>query len=137
MSVKISGKYIGNKKTSFVHELSGTEIITAAPLDNQGDGSSFSPTDLTAASLAACMMTIIGIVSERDGFDISGTSVDVEKHMATEAPRRISQIVVNFKLPKHLTTEQRAHVEKAAYTCPVHKSLATEVNVPVTFNYVL
>ena len=43
-----------------------TGCAAVPPVDNQGDGSSFSPTDLVATALAACMLTLISIVGERD-----------------------------------------------------------------------
>src|SRR5688572_4195709 len=102
MSVRITGKYIGNKKTELVHEPSGAKLVTSAPVDNQGDGSSFSPTDLLAASLAACQMTVMSIVADRDGIPIEGSHFAVEKHMQ-QSPRRIAKLPVVIHLPEALT----------------------------------
>ena len=134
MAVEITGRYIGHLKTELTHGPSGTEIRTAAPVDNQGDGSSFSPTDLAATSLGACMLTLIAIVGERDGIDLTGLSFRLEKHMASN-PRRISAIPVVIQMPSGLTPEQRKKLENAALTCPVHKSLSPEVDKPVEFVY--
>jgi len=134
MAVEITGKYIGNLKTELAHGPSGTMIRTAAPVDNQGDGSSFSPTDLAAASLGACMLTLIAIVGERDGIDLTDLSFRLEKHMASN-PRRISAIPVTVQMPPGLTPEQRKKLENAALTCPVHKSLSPEIDKPVEFVY--
>jgi putative redox protein len=134
MAVEITGKYIGHLKTELTHGPSGTTIRTAAPVDNQGDGSSFSPTDLAAASLGACMLTLIAIVGERDGLDLTGLSFRLEKHMAAN-PRRISAIPVTVHMPAGLNPEQRQKLENAALTCPVHKSLAEGVERPVEFVY--
>lgn len=135
MSVKIAGKFIGNKKIELVHELSGTKLITAAPLDNNGDGSSFSPTDLLAAGLASCLLTIAAIVADKKNYDISGSSFEVEKTMSTIPPRRIAEIIVKINLPSSLTAEQRLGIEEACLKCPVHKSLHPEVKTPIKFNY--
>src|SRR3954468_16117258 len=134
MAVEITGKYIGNLKTELTHGPSGTVIRTAAPVDNNGDGSSFSPTDLAAASLGACMLTLIAMVGERDGIDLSGLSFRLEKHMAAN-PRRIAAIPVTIQMPAGLTPDQRKKLENAALTCPVHKSLSDEVERPVEFVY--
>lgn len=134
MAVEITGKYIGKLRTELTHGPSGTVIRTAAPVDNQGDGSSFSPTDLAAASLGACMMTLIAIVGERDGLDLTGLSFRLEKHMAAN-PRRISAIPVTLHMPAGLTPGQRQKLENAALTCPVHKSLAADLEKPVEFVY--
>jgi putative redox protein len=134
MAVEITGRYIGNLKTELTHGPSGVVIRTAAPVDNQGDGSSFSPTDLAATSLGACMMTLIAIVGERDGLDLTGLSFRLEKHMASN-PRRIGAIPVTLHMPAGLTAEQRKKLENAALTCPVHKSLSEELERPVEFVY--
>ncbi len=134
MAVEITGRYVGNLKTELTHGPSGTTIRTAPPVDNQGDGSSFSPTDLAAASLGACMMTLIAIVGEREGIDLTGLSFRLEKHMASN-PRRIGAIPVTLTMPAGLTAEQREKLERAALTCPVHKSLSEEVQKDVRFVY--
>jgi uncharacterized OsmC-like protein len=134
MAVEITGRYVGNLKVEMTHGPSGAVIRTAAPVDNQGDGSSFSPTDLASASLGACMLTLIGIVGQRDGLDLTGLSFRLEKHMASN-PRRIGAIPVTIQMPAGLTPEQRKKLETAALTCPVHKSLSEEVEKPVRFVY--
>jgi putative redox protein len=134
MAVEITGKYIGNLKTELTHVPSGTVIRTAAPVDNQGDGSSFSPTDLAATALGACMMTLIAIVGEREGIDLTGLSFRLEKHMAAN-PRRIGSIPVTIQMPGGLTPEQKQKLENAALTCPVHKSLSEEMERSVQFVY--
>jgi uncharacterized OsmC-like protein len=135
MAAKISGKYKGHLRVSLIHGPSGTEIETDAPLDNHGKGEKFSPTDLVAASLSACLLTIMGIVAERDNIDLSGMSFNTEKHMSTEAPRRISKIIIEVTMPKALTADQRKKLENAARTCPVQYSLSPELEKIITFNY--
>ena len=134
MAVEITGKYVGNLKVEMTHGPSGAVIRTAAPVDNQGDGSSFSPTDLASAALGSCMLTLIAIVGQRDGLDLTGLSFRLEKHMASN-PRRIGAIPVTIQMPAGLTPEQRKKLENAALTCPVHKSLAEDVDKPVWFVY--
>ena len=134
MSVTVTGKYIGNKKMLLTHAPSGTELITDPPTDNQGDGVSFSPTDLVGAALGACMSTIISIVAERYKLDITGMRMKVEKHMSAN-PRRIANLPVKIWLPAHLTDAQRLKLENAAKSCPVHKSLHPDVDAPVDFIY--
>lgn len=135
MGVKIAGKFIGNKKIELVHEPSGAKFITAAPVDNNGDGSSFSPTDLLAAGLGSCLLTIAAIVADKKGLDIAGSSFDVEKIMSIAAPRRIAEIIVKIKLPSKLNIEDRQVIEAACLKCPAHKSLHPEVNTPIEFIY--
>ena len=134
MAVEITGRYTGQLKTEMTHGPSGVVLRTAAPVDNQGDGSSFSPTDLVAAALASCMVTTLAIVAERDGVDLSGVSFRVEKHMAGE-PRRIARLPVEIHLPAGLPPAERTKLERAAQTCPVHRSLGADVEHDVRFVY--
>jgi putative redox protein len=134
MAVEITGKYTGTLKTELRHGPSGTVLATAAPVDNRGDGSSYSPTDLVAAALASCIVTTMAIVAEREGIDFSQTSFRVEKHMA-DNPRRIGSLPVEIHMPPGLTDAQRKKLENAAHTCPVHRSLADGVEKEIRFVY--
>lgn len=134
MSVSISCYYRGSKKTELVHELSGTRLVTDAPRDNQGEGTSFSPTDLFAASLLSCMMTTIAIVVEREGINVTGMHGRIEKHMAA-SPRRVGSLPAVVHLPRALTPEQRALVEQTAHSCPVTRSISPGVTLEVGFVY--
>lgn len=134
MAVDFTGRYLGDLKVEVTHGPSGTQLITVPPVDNQGDGSSFSPTDLVAAALGTCMLSLIAIVGTRDGLDLSGLAFRAEKHMASD-PRRIGRIPITLQMPKGLTPEQRKKLENAALTCPVHRSLHPEMEKAVTFVY--
>jgi putative redox protein len=135
MSVKISAKYLGGKKMELLHEPSGTRLVTDAPVDNNGEGSGFSPTDMVAGALGSCMMTIMAIIAERDGIDLTGMRMEAEKSMTTTPPRRIAAIPVTIHLPAGLAPEARAKMEAGARACPVHKSLLPEIETPMTFIY--
>ncbi len=134
MSVPITCKYLGNKKTLLIHGPSGRELQTAAPLDNQGDGSSFSPTDLSASSLLSCVITTMAIYAERNGIDLSGTHGRIEKHMNAD-PRRIGKLPAQIHLPRSLPPQQREVLQRVALTCPVHRSLNPEVEINLDFTY--
>lgn len=134
MAVEIRGTYREGLKVDLHHVPSGATLTTAAPVDNQGDGSSFSPTDMVAAALGACMLTILGILAKRDGIDLSGASFRVEKHMQSD-PRRIASLPITLELPASLPVDQRPKYERAALTCPVHHSLLAEIDKPVSFVY--
>lgn len=134
MSVFMSGSYQGGLGLQLEHGPSGTTIRTAAPVDNQGDGSSFSPTDLLAASVGSCMCTIMAIVGERDGIDMTGMAFKAEKEMAAD-PRRVSKVSLEITMPKGLAPEQRKKLEHAALHCPVKQSLPPELDTPVDFRY--
>ena len=119
----IDSVYLGELRCRSSHQPSGTELDTDAPTDNQGRGERFSPTDLVATALSTCMLTIMGIVAERHGWDLEGCSARVEKTMSSDTPRRIAQLTVWVTLPAGLEPQQRALLQRAAETCPVKVSL--------------
>lgn len=115
--------YNGDLRTTCTHLASGNEIVTDAPVDNQGRGEAFSPTDLVATALGACMMTIMGIKARDLDLNIEGTRVDVNKIMGAN-PRRIAKVEVTFNMPpNHFTEKDKSLLEAAALACPVCKSL--------------
>src|SRR5690606_4431080 len=125
--------YSGGLRTLATHMKSGQEIITDAPVDNNGKGEAFSPTDLTATSLGCCMVTIMGIAAEKRDIDIDGTSIEITKHMAAE-PRRIIGIDVTFTMPdKKYDAKEIKLLEHAAKTCPVAYSLHPDIRQNITF----
>lgn len=127
-------EYKGELRTEAVHLKSGKTIITDAPIDNQGKGEAFSPTDLVATALGSCMITIMGIVAEREGIILDGTIAEVEKVMAT-SPRRIGEIKIKIKFIQKLNRDQRDKLETAAKTCPVSGSLSEDLKETVEFIY--
>ena len=130
-----TARYAGHLRTEATHTTSGNVIQTDAPTDNHGRGEAFSPTDLVSAALGSCMMTIMGIVAERHKLDLVDSTFAVTKHMSSEAPRRIAQIDVTFKLPAALASSDRALLERAAHTCPVTLSLHPDIKQNVVFEY--
>lgn len=127
--------YKGKLRTEATHLLSGQSIITDAPLDNNGKGEAFSPTDLLATSLGNCMLTIMGIVAERNQIIMEGASVNITKVMAAE-PRRVSEIIVEIDMSSSKFSEkEKKLLENAAKTCPVAKSLHPDLKQTVIFNY--
>ncbi|EDM34369.1 hypothetical protein PBAL39_08781 [Pedobacter sp. BAL39] len=127
--------YNGGLRTTAVHERSGMEIITDAPVDNKGKGAAFSPTDLLATSLGNCMLTIVGIAANEHGFNIDGTSCEITKVMA-ENPRRVTEIVLEFQLPSNDYSDKvKQIIERSARTCPVAYSIHPDIKQTISFNY--
>jgi putative redox protein len=127
--------YTGGLHTEAEHVRSGEIIVTDAPVDNQGKGEAFSPTDLLATSLGCCMLTTIGIACKTHDMNIDGAKIKVTKIMAAN-PRRVSEVHVEFDMPKNnYTDKQKSIIENTAITCPVAKSLHPEVVQKVVFNY--
>ena len=134
--VEISIQYLGDLRCEARHEPSGTVITTDAPVDNEGRGESFSPTDLAATSLGTCMLTIMGIAARRQGIDLGKTTVKVLKEMTPQPPRRIAKLTVVFTIPLPAEHPQRTLLENAARSCPVHLSLHPEVTQEMRFDWV-
>ena len=128
--------YEGNLRTVATHLQSGTVIETDAPIDNQGKGERFSPTDLVATALGNCMLTIMGIKARDMQIDLKGTEIDITKNMVTN-PRRIGEIKVVINFPESLRADgkQRTIIERAALTCPVFESLHPDLKKDVHFNW--
>lgn len=126
--------YLGDLRTKSVHLQSGTEMITDAPIDNNGKGEAFSPTDMVANSLATCMLTVMGIKARDMEVDFSGSTAEVTKIMAVE-PRRISEIHITFQM--NLVTDEKTKtiLERTAMTCPVFYSLHPDIKKEVVFNW--
>lgn len=129
--------YLGELRTEATHLQSGTIIITDAPTDNNGKGEAFSPTDLVAAALGSCMMTIMGIVARRDGIDLKGSQMEITKVMSAEPPRKIAKVVVKLSMltDTELNEVNKAKLERAAYTCPVALSLHPDIEQAITFEW--
>ena len=120
---KINVSYLGSLRTKSTHIQSGNEIITDAPLDNNGKGEAFSPTDLLATAYVNCMITIIGIYCEQRDIAFNKCNAEVEKHM-TDNPRRIGQLDINLYFEdNNWTDKQKKKIESDALNCPVAKSV--------------
>jgi putative redox protein len=133
--VTIDIVYQGSLRCVSQHGPSKNSVVTDAPVDNNGKGESFSPTDLLATALGTCMLTIMGIVAKRLNADLTGTAVRVEKHMITAPQRKIGRLVVAFTMPRALSREHRAAIEPCVHTCPVALSIHPDIVVDVSFTY--
>ena len=133
--VAIQFEYQGDLHCKAVHGPSTTELFTDAPKDNQGRGESFSPTDLVATALGTCMLTVMGIMARTLAIDIAGATATVEKEMTSTAPRMIQSLAVKIQMPAGIAPENRVKLERAAHTCPVHKSLHPDVQTPIEFTW--
>lgn len=127
--------YEGNLRTRMTHLHSGTEVISDAPLDNQGLAQAFSPTDMVATSLGSCMITIMGIKARAMNLELKGMEAEITKVMASD-PRRISEIHVVLKFPKNdFSDKDKAILENAARACPVAKSIHPDILQDIKFEW--
>ena len=126
--------YLGNLRTENEHLKSGNTYFTDAPIDNNGKGEAFSPTDTVATGLANCMLTVMGIKAAQMQVTLDGSKAAVTKTMESN-PRRISKIEVTFQLPANISEKHQRILENTGNTCPVHHSLHPDIEKVIVFNW--
>jgi putative redox protein len=135
MSVQIDISYEGQLHCTSAHAPSKTELETDAPVDNQGRGESFSPTDLVATALGTCILTTMAIFAQRHEVELRGARATVIKEMVSTPTRRIGKLITTIEMPIPETHPHAAALQRAALTCPVHQSLHPEVEKPLEFRW--
>lgn len=131
---KVICKYVGQFRCEATHAASGAKLCTDAPKDNKGRGEYFAPTDLVAAALGNCMLTMMGYAADKAGVLLTDATVEVEKELSIP-PGRIARLKVTIRMPAGISPDQRARLEKYARMCPVHHSLAVDIDKIVEFVY--
>jgi putative redox protein len=133
--VSMTAVYLGGLRTEVTHLKSGNKVITDAPVDNNGKGEAFSSTDLTCTSLSSCMMTLMGMLADRENIELTGLRSEIVKVMASN-PRKIAEIHISFFHDNLKATEvQKEKLRRAALTCPVALSVSPEIKQVVNFNF--
>ena len=133
--VEIHVDYEGELHCNALHLPSGSQLATDAPVDNNGRGEAFSPTDLVATALGACMATVIGIVARRKEIPVEGMKVAVRKFMSEDLPRRISRLELDLEMPLPGDHPDRALLESTARGCPVHHSIHPDIEVVMNWTW--
>lgn len=134
MSTTATIKYLGELRTEATHTRSANRLITDAPVDNNGKGEAFSPTDLLATALASCMLTVMGIKAQSMGFDLEEASADVVKIMESN-PRRVGEVQVVISLKQNCDEHARKVLESTGLNCPVAKSLSADLKQTISFKW--
>ena len=131
----IENTYVGDLRTSSKHIKSGQKIITDAPVDNNGKGEAFAPTDLVSSALCSCMTTVMGICAEKGGFKMPNSIAKIQKIMNSD-PRKIKEIHIELNFEENsLTDIQKNKLESVGRNCPVAKSLHPEIKQNIIFNF--
>ena len=133
--IEISIDYQGQLRCAATHGPSGNELSTDAPVDNNGRGESYSPTDLVATALGTCMATVMGIAARRKDISLEGMVVRVGKHMSDDTPRRISKLEIEVDMPISEEHPDGKLLQSTALGCPVHHSIHPEIEVPIRWNW--
>ena len=135
MKYSIENKYIGGLRTESTHLNSGDKITTDAPVDNNGKGEAFSPTDLVCSALCSCMTTVMGICAEKGNFHMPKSSAKITKIMS-QNPRKISEIHIELEFEDNdLSEAQKNKIKDVASKCPVALSLDKDLIQKVKFNF--
>ena len=134
--IEITINYEGDLHCHSTHGPSGTSVATDAPVDNNGRGETFSPTDLVATALGSCIATIMGITAQSREISLQGMKIKVEKHMSEDLPRRISKLKVTIEVPLAADHTARKLLEAAALTCPVQQSIHPDIKVPIDWQWI-
>jgi putative redox protein len=135
MSVSVEIAYEGQLRCKAVHGPSECHVVTDAPVDNHGKGAHFSPTDLVATALGTCTLTLLGIVADRHGISLEGTTVKVEKHMVAEPVRRIGRLPVDIYMGQPIEDKYKDRLVRAAETCPVKQSVHPDIDLRINFHW--
>tara|TARA_X000001036_G_scaffold384138_1_gene377967 strand:- start:319 stop:729 length:411 start_codon:yes stop_codon:yes gene_type:complete len=135
MSVSVEIAYEGQLRCKAVHGPSECHVVTDAPVDNHGKGAHFSPTDLVATALGTCTLTLLGIVADRHGISLEGTTVKVEKHMVAEPVRRIGRLPVDIYMGQPIEDKYKDRLVKAAEKCPVKQSVHPDIDLRINFHW--
>ncbi|NQW99571.1 OsmC family protein [bacterium] len=133
--VEITLTYEGQLHCSAIHVPSGNSLVTDAPLDNNGLGQAFSPTDLLATALGSCMATVIGILAKRKELAVEGMAVTVRKFMSDDLPRRVKRLELDLRIPLPGSHPDRKLLESAANGCPVHHSIHPDIEVVMNWTW--
>jgi putative redox protein len=133
--IQIDISYQGELRCQAVHGPTGQTLTTDAPVATRGKGEHFSPTDLVAAALGTCILTIIAGLANRENIDLTGVKISVAKEMASAPQRHIGKLITRVTMPCTLTDQQKAKFERAAHLCPVHESLRPDIEMPIEFIY--
>lgn len=133
--VEVTVTYEGRLHCSARHQPSGDRLNTDAPVDNNGLGQAFSPTDLVATALGTCMATVMGIVAQRKDIDLGGMTITVRKFMSENLPRRISRLELDLHVPLPADHADRKLLESTANGCPVHHSLHPDIEVVMNWHW--
>jgi putative redox protein len=133
--IPIHIQYQGQLRSQATHGPSSVQLITDAPVDNQGKGESFSPTDLVATALGTCIATILGIKAQQKNLDLTGMTIDIEKHMSTDSPRRIARLPITIRIPHPPDHPERPLLEAVVNACPVAQSIHPQIEKPVSWHW--
>lgn len=133
--IKISVDYLGDLYCNVVHTPSGNSFKTCAPVDNKGKGDYISPTDLVAASIASCVSTIMGIKAQEKGIDLVGMNITASKIMTNVPYRRVERLILDITYPNALSDEDFILLSNVVKTCPVTKSLTSEIELEYNFKF--
>ena len=131
MPTRITACYLGDEQVEVEHGPTGHRFVTDLPPDNGGKGRTFSPTDLLVASTSSCILTIMAELAHREGVDLAGASLVLEKEMSA-APRKVARLTGTLRLPPGIPPELKPKLAACIRACPVSRSLHPDLVLDIT-----
>ena len=113
---------------------SGQKLRTDAPVDHAGKGENFAPTDLLASSVGTCFLTVMGIAAKEQGWKLDEATVEINKTMTTQDPRKIESLSLQIEMPSNLKPDQLQFLQNATKDCPILRSLNESIKIKVKWN---
>ena len=131
---KIFCTHLIELKTESIHQHSVSDLQTDVPLDYEGQGHYFCPTDLVATALGTCLLTVMGIRAKKERWSLDGLKLEVDKHMSKSGPRKIDTIIINVFTPSNLTDDKLKILKQEIKDCPVLRNIQSSTNINLLWN---
>lgn len=109
----------------------GHHVLVDQPVQDGGQDSAPTPTELFVASLATCVAFYAGRYLTRHGYSRDGLAVSASFDMATDRPARVTRIRIQVTVPAEVPAERRPALAAVVSHCTVHNSLAAPPEVSI------
>ncbi|HEY1354819.1 MAG TPA: OsmC family protein [Solirubrobacterales bacterium] len=127
-------RVVARRREGYAHDLDIDDgdhrLVTDEPAAAGGEDAGPSPTRLIAAGLAGCVAITMEMYAVRKGWDLGDVEVTVDVEYERHTPRSFSTTI---HLPGELSEEQCEALLKVAGRCPVHRVLAHETDVDISY----
>jgi uncharacterized OsmC-like protein len=112
-------------------------LIGDEPVEAGGDGLGPNPYELLLAALGQCTVLTIVLYARRKGWPVNGVSVRASHERVVVAEeiegesirKKVERIVQEIALQGNLDEDQRARLIEIAGKCPVHRTLAGDLEI--------
>jgi uncharacterized OsmC-like protein len=109
----------------------GHEVLVDQPIDDGGEDTAPTPTELWVAGLASCVAFYGGRFLRRHDLPTEGFSVDCGFMFAPDRPARVGKVEVVVHLPVGFPEERRKAFLSVVEHCTVHNSMQAPPEVGI------